>query len=73
MIENPKNSMEIDAHRRTVSHFIPLCEKFLTPLIWWEKQKNRRTALKLLSTGLKMSQTVSYDKECLIFVGYSYK
>ena len=73
MIEDSKNGTEMDAHRRTASHFIFLCEKFLAPLIWWEKQKNRRTALKLLSAGLKMSQTVSYDKECLIFVGYSYK
>ena len=51
-----------------------LYAKSSLPRSFGEKnKKNRRTALKLLSAGLKMSQTVSYDKECLIFVGYSYK
>ena len=50
-----------------------LYAKSSLPRSFGEKNKKRRTALKMLSAGLKMSQTVSYDKECLIFVGYSYK
>ena len=57
MIENSKNGAEMDARRRTASHFIFLCEKFLAPAYLLEETKNRRTALKMLSAGLKISKT----------------
>ena len=57
MIENSKNGTEMDARRRTASHFIFLCEKFLAPAYLLEETKNRRTALKMLSAGSEMSKT----------------
>lgn len=53
--------MEMEVHRRTVSDFIFLCEKFFEPrLFCGRNKKNRRTALKSLSAGSEIFKTAPY-------------